>query len=116
MKAVRDRVPPEIDPIKDANLMAYLFPDEQGNTEFGQQETDLAMTYESLGETISRLKKEREVLKVKLAEAMTTNTCARMTNGKLFMRKVISVEERIQTVSAYAYPKFWIKNPPRSRS
>jgi predicted phage-related endonuclease len=108
MDCVRRRQPPELDVVKDAGLLAYLFPEERGEVAFDDAAAAAWDLYERMGEVMAEARKKRERAKVAVALAMGEAATARLPDGRVLSRKIVSVEERCQVVKAYSFPKFSI--------
>jgi putative phage-type endonuclease len=100
---VQRRDPPPIDPSRDAGALARLYPRAEGEAELDPVGLELAERWESLGKEIRDRQDSRDRAKCRLLDILGEAATARLADGKILSRKVISIPEREVKQRAYSY-------------
>ncbi len=98
---VVSRVPPAVNPDKDARLLSRLFPDSVGEVALGADATRIVQEWERLGKEAGEADKARKRLKIDLLMALGNAASATLADGRILTRKVIHVKEAHITRKAY---------------
>jgi putative phage-type endonuclease len=100
---VQRRDPPPIDPARDGSALARLWPRAEGEVELGPVGELLVEQWEAHGRAIREHEAAKDRAKTELLTMMAEAASARLANGRILRRKVISIPEREVKQRAYAY-------------
>jgi putative phage-type endonuclease len=100
---VERRDPPPVDPGRDGDLMATLFPRAVGEVDLGPVGCTLFAEYEYYSREIKVAQEGREKAKVELLALMKDAASARLGDGRIITRKIINVEGRTIVRHPYSY-------------
>lgn len=106
---VQNAIPPEPDPDRDRSLLIKLFPDAVGEIEFSAEHTDLVSFWELAKAHEKDSKEEKDRLQAQILATFGNAASAKLADGRVITRKIVSVAERTQIVKAYSYPLLKVK-------
>jgi putative phage-type endonuclease len=97
------RDPPPVDPARDGQALARLWPRAEGEVELGPVGELLVEQWEAHGKAIHDHQEARERCKTELLAWMEEAASARLADGRLLTRRVVQVAERVVKSRAYSY-------------
>jgi putative phage-type endonuclease len=97
------RDPPPIDPSRDGAALARLWPRAEGEVELGPDSTILVNRWEATRESIRFFERERDEVKCELLDHMKEAASARLTDGRILSRKVITVAAKPVPRTGYTF-------------
>jgi putative phage-type endonuclease len=109
MDRVLRRDPPPIDPSRDGQALARLWPWAEGEVELGPVGEMLVEQWLDHGKAIHERQEARERCKTELLTMMAEAASARLADGRLLTRRVVDVAERVVKSRAYSYVDMRLK-------
>jgi putative phage-type endonuclease len=113
MDRVQRRDPPPIDPSRDGAALARLWPRAEGEVELGPVGELLVEQWEAHGRAIRENEAARDRAKTELLYHLGEAASARLADGRLLTRRVVSVEGKQVVRNPYEYVDLRIRNPRR---
>jgi putative phage-type endonuclease len=106
---VLHRDPPPVDPARDGQALARLWPRAEGEVELGPVGEMLVEQWLDHGKAIHDRQEARERCKTELLTLMAEAASARLADGRLLTRRVVEVAERVVKSRAYSYVDMRLK-------
>jgi putative phage-type endonuclease len=103
MDRVRRRDPPPIDPSRDGAALARLWPRAEGEAELGPVGELLVEQWKAHGRAIREHEAARDRAKTELLCHLGEAASARLADGRILVRRVVQVTERVVKSRAYSY-------------
>jgi predicted phage-related endonuclease len=100
---VQRRDPPPVDPSRDGAALAWLWPRAEGEVELGPVGELLVEQWEAHGWAVHDHQEARERAKTELLTMMAEAASARLADGRILSRKVITVAEKQVKRTGYTF-------------
>jgi putative phage-type endonuclease len=100
---VQRRDPPPVDPSRDGQALARLWPRAEGEVELGPVGELLVEQWEASGRAIRENEAARDRAKTELLTMMAEAASARLADGRVLTRKVVHIEEKQVTRRGYEF-------------
>lgn len=112
---VQRRDPPRPDPDRDRRVMADLWPEAVGEMDFGPIGSALVEEWEFHKAEVRLHEKAKERCVTQILDMIEDRASATLHDGRLLVRKVISVEEKTVVTKPYRYVDLRTKTPRGGR-